>query len=129
MTYRSRKPLISSLRGLIVRPVASAFARGIDDTGNMSAASQNKAHFAVSKLCDTPGRFPGDDMVLLSSNSIDILVDLTKVNGDTLEDDLVRLDEIVFQIGIAQVERMGSTSHARAISVPIKQVEGWWLFA
>lgn len=58
-------------------------------------------------------------MVLLSSNSIDVLIDLTEVDRDTLQDDLVWLDEIVFQVGIAQVERMSGTSHACAVGIPI----------
>ena len=63
-------------------------------------------------------------MVLLRTNGVDILVNLAKINRHTLQDDLVGLDQIVLQIGIAQVERVGIARHTRSIGVPVEQVEG-----
>src|SRR5436305_13459051 len=104
MLCSSCKPLVSSLHRLSVRPVASAFARGADHTGNMPAATQDKPGFATGKLGDAPGRFPGNNVVLLGSHCIDVLVNLAKIDGNPFEDNLARLDEIIFQVCIAQVE-------------------------
>src|SRR5579884_3845564 len=38
-------------------------------------------------------------MILLGANRIDIEVDLLEINGNILQHNLVRLDEIVFQVG------------------------------
>src|SRR5947209_20277726 len=100
------KPLVSVLHPLIVRPVASAFTGWIDDAGNVATATQGKACLAPGQLADAPGRLPGHDMVLLCTNSVDILVNLAEVNGNTLQDNLVGFDQIILQVAIAQVERV-----------------------
>src|SRR5690349_17583763 len=89
VVFGALKPLVGALRPLVVRPIAFGLAGRIDDAGNMAAATQGKACLAAGELRDAPGRLPGNDMVLLRTNSIDILVDLAEVNGHTLQDDLV----------------------------------------
>src|SRR5438876_4048389 len=100
------QPLLSILHRLVVGPVASALARWTDDTGNMAAAAHNKAHVATGKLRDPPGRLPGDDMILLGANRIDILANLAKVNWHPLQGNCIGLDQIVLRVGVAQVERV-----------------------
>src|SRR2546421_485235 len=75
------------------------------------------------------GGVAGHDMVLLGTNRIDVLVNPTKVDWDTFEHNLVGLDQVVLQVGIAQVERVRRAGHARAVGVPIEQVEGGRLHA
>src|SRR5438093_143082 len=92
----SCKPLVGSLHRLIVRPVASAFTGGVDDASDVPTSPQDKACFATSKLCDAPGRFPRNDVVLLSSYGIDVLVNLPKIDRNPFQDNLIRLNEVVF---------------------------------
>ena len=63
-------------------------------------------------------------MVLLRTNSIDILTNLAEVYRNALQNNLVGFDEIIFQVGIAQVERVRISGHTRTICIPIEQVEG-----
>ena len=42
--------------------------------------------------------------ILLRANGVDVLVNLAKVNGNTLQYDLVGFDQVVLQVGVAQVE-------------------------
>src|SRR5947209_1242712 len=123
------KPLVCTLHGLIVHPVTSPFARGIDNTGNMPTPTQGKTRFSPDKPGDAPCRLPGYDMILLCANSVDILLNLAKVNRHSFQDNFIGLDQIVLQVGVAQVERVRFTSHARAVVVPVEQVEGGWLLA
>src|SRR5579859_3103550 len=102
MVYGALEPLVGAFYWLIIYPVASTLAGGIDDTGNMAAATQGKTHGTADKLCDTPGRFPGDDIVLLRTNHIDVLANLAEINRYAFQDYLVWHDEIVLVIGIAQ---------------------------
>src|SRR6185312_4590860 len=118
------QPLVSGLHRLLIRPIPLPLAGWIDDASNMTTPTQDKAHLPTGKLRDTPGRFPGHNMILLSANRIDIEVDLLEIKGNALQHNLVRLDEIVLQVGIAQVERMRHASHARAIGVPVEQIKG-----
>src|SRR5947209_4333687 len=116
VVFGAIKPLVSILHPLIVCPIAFRLAGWIDDSGNMAAATQGKACLLTAgKLADAPGRLPGHDMVLLCTNGVDILANLAEVDGYTLQDDLVGLDEIVILVGIAQVERVGHTGHTRSI--------------
>src|SRR5216684_3845757 len=121
------KPLLRTLPGIIVYPVTSTFAGRINDTGNMPAAPQGKSHRTTDKLCDTPGRLPGNNMVLLRTNCVDILTNLAEINRYTFQDNLVWLDEVVLKISIAQVKRVCCRGHACAIVIPIEQVKGRWL--
>src|SRR5947207_13802219 len=110
-------PLLSALNWLVVNPITSPFAAWIDNTGNMAATTHGKAHRTADKLCDTPGRLPGDNMVLLGTNGIDILANLAEVNGYPFQDKLVWFDEIVFIVGITQVVCMRSSSHTCTIGI------------
>src|SRR5438034_11051474 len=87
------QPLLSILHRFFVGPVASAFARWTDDTGNMAAAAHNKAHVATGKLRDPPGRLPGDDMILLGANRINVLANLPTVNRHPLQGNCIGLDQ------------------------------------
>src|SRR6266700_6848289 len=68
-------------------------------------------------------------LILLGPHGINVLVNFAQINGNTLEHNLVGLDQIAFQIGVAQVERVCRTSHTRAIGVPVEQIEGGRLLA
>src|SRR5438067_10315895 len=129
MALCTLKPLVSALNWFIICPIASPLAGRIDDTGNMATPTQGKAHRTVDKLCDAPGRLPGDNMVLLGTNGIDILANLAEVNGYPFQDKLVWFDEIVFIVGITQVVCMRSSSHTCTIGIPVKQIKSRWLFA
>src|ERR1700686_1172321 len=109
------QPLVSCLHRLLIRPIPLPLARLMNDARNMTTPTQDKAHLPTGKLRDTPGRFPWHNMILLCANRIDIEADLLEINGNTLQHNLLRLDEIVLQVGIAQVERMRRAGHARAI--------------
>src|SRR5947209_2562056 len=129
VVFGALKPLLSALHPLIVRPIAFAFSGWIDDAGNVATATQGKVCLAAGELGDAPGRLPGHDMVLLCANSVDILANLAEINGYTLQDDLVGLDQIVLQVGIAQVERVGCRGHTSSIDVSVDQIEGLRLLA
>src|SRR5579859_1587566 len=122
------QPLVGVDRWLVVGPVALALGGWVDDASNMAAAAEDEAYGAVGKLRDAPGRLPGDDVVLFRANGIDVLADLAQVNRNAPEDNLARLDEVVLQVGVAQVEGVRRARHARAIGVPVEQVESWRLF-
>ncbi len=68
-------------------------------------------------------------MVLLRADRVDVLVNLAQINRHTFQDNLIGLNEIVLQVGIPQVERMGVAGHTRPIVIPVEQVEGRWLLA
>src|SRR2546429_6395196 len=123
------KPLVSILHRLLIGPVAPILAWWTDDTSNVTTGPKHKAHRTAGKLRDAPGRLPGNDTILLGTNGVDVLADLPKVNGHTLQDNLIGLDQVVLQVGVAQVERMGSTGHARPIRIPVEQVEDRGLLA
>ena len=63
-------------------------------------------------------------MILLGANRINVLANLPKVNRHPLQGNCIGLDQIVLQVGVAQVERVRRLGHARAVGVPVEQVEG-----
>src|SRR5437588_6817981 len=119
MALCTLKPLVSALNWFIICPIASPLAGRIDDTGNMATPTQGKAHGTVDKLCDAPGRLPGDNMVLLRTNCIDILTDLAEVNRYAFQDKLVRFDKVILIVGITKVVCMRSSSHTCTICIPV----------
>jgi hypothetical protein len=63
------------------------------------------------------------DMILLRTNRVNILANPLEIDGNILQDNLPRLDEIVLQVGIAQVEGVCFPRHALAIIVPVQENE------
>src|SRR6266700_2322886 len=82
----------------LIRPVAPILAWWTDDTSNVTTRPKHKAHGTAGKLRDAPGRLPGNDMILLGTNGVDVLADLPKVNGHTLQDNLIGLDQVAIQV-------------------------------
>ena len=67
-------------------------------------------------------------MILLRTNRVDILANALEIDGNIFQDNLPRLDEIVLKVCITQVEGVRLARHARAIIVPVQQIEGRWFF-
>src|SRR5437868_635266 len=91
VVFSALKPLVCTLHGLIVHPVTSPFARGIDNTGNMPTPAQGKTRFSPDKPGDAPCRLPGYDMILLCAHSVDVLLNLAKVNRHSFQDNFIGL--------------------------------------
>src|SRR5579863_1278578 len=105
MLFGPLKPLLGILDRFIVCPVASALAGRIDYASDMTTGTEDKARRATGKLRDSPRRPPRHNVVLLRAYSIDILLYLVEVYGNTFQHHFVRFDQIILQVGVAHVER------------------------
>src|SRR5690349_19875941 len=105
-----------------MRAVASLAARRVDDAGDVPAGGEDVTHGPAKQLGDAPRRIPRHDVVLLTADRIGILADAAQIDRFTLQLDLAGLDQIVLDVGIAQVPTMRSPGHARAVAVPIQKV-------
>src|SRR4051794_34919178 len=63
-------------------------------------------------------------MVLLAADRIGVLANATEVDRLVLERDFARLDQVVLDVSVAQVPAVRRTGHARAVAVPVQQIEG-----
>src|SRR5215210_3715480 len=114
----------------LVDPV-SALALGgrVDHARDVAAIGKGEAGLGVGELPDLPRRVPRDDVVLLGPNRVDLTLYLAEIYGPALYLHLARLYEVVLEVGVAEVEAVGVARHARAVCVPVQEVEGWGLLA
>src|SRR5579875_479683 len=94
--------------------VAFALAGRVDDACDVAAAAQHEARVTIGQLRDAPSRLPGEDVVLLRADRVDVLANLPEIDGDPFQHDFARLDETVLQVGIAEVERVRRACHRRS---------------
>src|SRR5918997_584305 len=114
----------------LVDPVpALALGGRVDHAGYVAAVGQREAGLGAGELPDLPRRVPGDDVVPLGADRVDLTFDLAQVYGAALYLHLARLDEVVLQVGVPEVEAVGVARHARAVGVPVQEVEGRGLLA
>src|SRR5215212_4812887 len=95
----------------------------------MARVGQGEAGGAVREPGDLPRRGPGDDVVSLGPDGVDVALDPAQIDGTTLYLYLAWLYEVVLQVGVTQVETVGVAGHARAVRVPVQEVEGGGLLA
>src|SRR5829696_272301 len=127
-------PLLGGLRlagvTALVNPVfALALGWGVDHAGDVAAVGEGEAGLGVGELPDLPRRVPRDDVVPLGADGVDLALYLAQVYGTTLYLYLAWLDEVVLEVGVAQVEAVGVAGHVRAVGVPVEEVEGRGLLA
>src|SRR6185312_5708256 len=123
------KPCVSISHRFIIRPIASTLVGWIDDTSDMPAAAQYKSCLTTGKLCNSPRRFPWNDMILLCTHCVNVLVNLAQIYWHAFQDNFIGLNKIVLQVSITQIEGVCISGHARSIVIPVEQVEGRRLFA
>src|SRR5215207_8076795 len=122
------QPLLGCLRfsgvAALVDPV-SALAPGgrVDHARYMTAVGEGEAGRRVGELPDPPRRVPGHYMVPLGADGVDLTLYRAEVYGPAFNLDLSRLYEVVLEVGVAQVEAVGVARHARAVGVPVEEVE------
>ncbi len=68
-------------------------------------------------------------MVFLRPDRVDVLTDAAEVQRLALQVDLAGLDQVVLDVGVAQVPAVRRPGHAGAVAVPVEQVERWRLLA
>src|SRR5215212_5532866 len=95
----------------------------------MARVGQGEAGGAVREPGDLPRRGPGDDVVSLGPDGIDVALDPAQIDGTALYLYLAWLYQVVLQVGVAQVEAVGVAGHTRAVGVPVQEVEGRGLLA
>src|SRR4051812_34001191 len=95
----------------------------------MPAGGKHVAQSSPEQLCDAPSRVPGHDVVLLAAYRIGVLADAAQIDRLALQPDRAGLDQVVLDVGVAQVPAVRSPGHARAVTVPVQQVEGGRLVA
>src|SRR5215204_2737547 len=120
-------PVCGGIEGAAVlgRPVtALALGWGVDHARYVARVGQGEAGGAVCEPGDLPRRGPGDDVVSLGADGVDVALDPGEVYGAALYLYLSWLYEVVLEVGIAQVEAVGVACHARPVRVPVKEVEG-----
>src|SRR5215218_6634223 len=125
-------PVCGGIKGAAIlgRPVAAlALGWGVDHARNVARVGEGEAGGAVREPGDLPRRGPGDDVVFLGPDGVDVALDPGKIDGTALYLYLAWLYEVVLQVGVAQVEAVGVAGHARAIRVPVQEIEGRRLLA
>src|SRR6516164_3738879 len=115
--------------GRLNHPIRALSARRIDDPGDVAAGGKHEAHVAAHELRDTPGSLPGDNVVLLGSDGIDILPNTAQIESFSEQLDLARHNQVVLHVSITEVPAVCGACHARAVAVPVEEVEGRWLLA
>jgi hypothetical protein len=75
-------------RGWINRPISAFAARRIDDPSNVAARGKHETHVTAHKLRDTPGSLPGDNVVFLGSDGIDVMPNTAQIEFLSIQLDL-----------------------------------------
>src|SRR5580692_9614546 len=110
-------------------PVCALSAGRIDDPGDVAAGGKHEAHVAAHELRNTPGSLPGDNVVLLGSDGIDVVLNTAQIEFFSVQLDLARHNQVVLHVSVTEVPAVCGARHARAVAVPVKEVEGRWLLA
>src|SRR5450631_3374767 len=119
LLLRLCKPALRIALDVVVEPVAAfVSSRRVDDTGNVSARSEDKPRLSADQILRAKCRLPGHDMVLTGREEIDRYRNLRQVNRYPALRRLARILDIVFQIGIARVPTVHRSGQADAIGIP-----------
>src|SRR5688572_11271932 len=111
------QPLLGTARCRVVSPpgpVGPFAPWRIDDPCNMAAGGSYEPHIASKQLRDAPSSVPGNDVIFLRTHRIGILTNAAEINHLALERDLARFDEVVLDIGVAEIPAMGRACHPGA---------------
>src|SRR5271157_6325090 len=78
----------------------------------------------VSTVCtrtlrDTPGSLPGDNVVLLGSDSIDVAPNTAQIEFFSVQLDLARHNQVVLHVSVTEVPAVCGACHAHAVAVPV----------
>ncbi len=63
-------------------------------------------------------------MILLGADRVHVKFDAPQIQRLAVQAHLAWLDQVVFQIGVAQIPAMRGAGHPGAVAVPVQQVEG-----
>src|SRR5215212_10559329 len=95
----------------------------------MTTRGEREAGLGAGELPDLPRRIPRDDVIPLGPHRVGLSLYLAQLYGPALQFYLAGLDEIVLEVGVAEVEAVGVAGHAGAVGVPVEEVEGWRFLA
>src|SRR5215467_8388781 len=76
-----------------------------------------------------PGSLPGNNVVPLGSDGIDVMPDTAEVEFLAVQFDFARHDQVILDVSVTEIPAMCSAGHPRAIAVPVEEVEGRRLLA
>jgi len=62
-------------------------------------------------------------VVFLRPDRVDVLTDAAEVQRLALQVDLAGLDQVVLDVGVAQIPAVRRPGHAGAVAVPVEQIE------
>src|SRR5664279_3522544 len=120
------KPVFGRSRqaSAVADPVAAlVLQRRVDDAGNVAGSAEHEAALALEDLGASIGARPRHDVVFARRVDVGRRVDATEIDPFTTDDRLAGLDQVVFEVGVAQAPAVHRTRQVGAVAVPVQQVE------
>ena len=121
---RRRRPGRRRIAGFVGPGTAFACGRRVDHARDVPTRRKYETRLRTRQLRYPPSRAPWDDVVPLGADRVDVLANKTQIDRLIEKRDLSRLDQVVLEIGVMEIEAVRRGDHTGAIVVPIEQIEG-----
>ncbi len=102
---------------------APVFGRRVDHARNVAGGPHHKAFLAGQHLGRRVGAANRHDMVFTRTVNVDRQIQLAQVDFFATHHGLAGLDQVVFQVGVAQIPGVKRTRQVGGVAVPVQQVE------